>query len=73
MFASAYCMPDDKAFDADRTMSVLQPTVDPEDCATMVTREVVAKEQHTSQYKRTVEALERRIKTIDRIIGALRK
>lgn len=56
------------ALDAgERTIDAPGQVIDPNDCVTMVTREVLPKP--SPQPKR----LERRIKTIDRIIHALKK
>ena len=59
-------MPNDEL--GERTLRVLHGAVDPDDCETMVTREVEVPKEPTPERK-----LERRIKTIARVIDALKK
>ena len=59
-------MPNNDGFDGERTIGAHEDTIDPDDCATMVIREVRSNEP-------TQQALEGRIKTIDRIIHDLEK
>jgi len=65
-FASHFGMPEKERFDAEGTVGLPQQPVDPDDCATIVIREIAAGEP-------TAQALQGRIKTIDRIIQELKK